>query len=98
MAERVKRLVDGVVSALHFDPTPAADAVGRVALGLDVDAAEVRELMAAPLGPMGPRRVVWNFGASGVQWNPDDGRLVVILVRQGDGLPFAVRVSRAVAL
>lgn len=95
LADRVKKLVDGVISALHFDPSPDADSIERLGNVLGLGTAEVYRLMAAPVGPLGARRILWKFGASGIQWNPDDGRLVVILVRRGVDLPFAFRLSTA---
>jgi len=81
--ERLKQLVDGAVCA--FQRHPATDtAIARIAAQLGVEPSTVGEALASEdRAVLGDAERAIRLTTSGVQWNPDDTRLVAaeIVVR-----------------
>jgi hypothetical protein len=81
LTEVVKRVIDGLLSALHEYDGDALEAVAeRAALATGMPADEAAARLAAT-GPLGKRRFVWPF-RNGLQWSPADDRLVSVDVHQ----------------
>lgn len=85
-AERVKQVLDGIVSALHRQ-TASPEAIARIAdqLGLTPQAVAGQLADEAP-GMLGNAERPIALTAAGVQWHPDDSRLVAgeITIRSAD--------------
>lgn len=82
LAATVKPLVDGIVCALHYhegrDETEKRSVVAGLARELHEDPEAVAQMLTdTERAVLGPRRLLWPRG-SGVQWNPDDGKCVLI--------------------
>ncbi len=77
-AELVKPLLDGIISAAHGHDGQRLDEITDrlVATGL-ASAGEIRQqLTDERWSALGVRKLLWPFGAKGVQWNPADDRCV----------------------
>jgi hypothetical protein len=85
-ADRLKQLVDGIVCA--FQRHVATDeATARIAMQLGVDVATVSDALAAGnRAVLGDAERAIGLTKAGVQWNPDDARLVAaeIVVRSAE--------------
>jgi hypothetical protein len=82
----LKPMLDGIVAALHRDPTPDALAVSRVAAHLAVSSEAVDVNLDPSHAPLGQRRLLWPY-RDGVQWNPADEMCVACHVELDERLP-----------
>jgi hypothetical protein len=85
-AERLKQLLDGVVSALQRQ-TAGDEVVARIAGQLGLEPSEVAaQLTDESVGTLGDAERAIALTAQGVQWHPDDSRLVAgeITIRLAD--------------
>lgn len=82
VANVIKPLLDGVLSALHaHDCTKLDEVAERISAALVADAGEIRGYLTSnPLGVLGERTLVRPHG-QGVQWNPADDGCVLAEVR-----------------
>lgn len=86
LAEVVKPLFDGVISALHYhDRTDQAELSRRVANTLGVRVEEISALLQAKTATiLGKRRLLHRF-RDNVQWNPQDDSCFVGELRVSEG-------------
>ena len=85
-AERLKRLIDGVVAAFQRHGA-SEEAVRRIAARLGERPSAVAAVLANPSrAPLGPAEKAVGLTRASVQWNPDDTRLVAaeVAVRLGE--------------
>jgi hypothetical protein len=77
-AAAVKPLFDGAISAFHaHDGTDIDTIVARLTSTLGVPTDELTAMLTCEQTKLlGPRRLLWSFGAAGVQWNPRDDACV----------------------
>jgi len=74
VAAVLKSLLDGIVSALHYDPQPPASTLQRLSSRTNWVAPEIRRRLTNPPNPvLGSRRVVGNH-RDFVKWDPADDR------------------------
>lgn len=72
LASIVKPLLDGIISALHFDPNPDAEAVSRLAEKTGWAIADILKRLNSPTAPvLGSRRLIDPYRNS-LKWNPAD--------------------------
>lgn len=74
LAGVLKSLLDGIVSALHFDPQPAVSTLLRLAARTKWEEREIMQRLTSPPNPvLGRRRVVCDY-RDFVKWDPADDR------------------------
>ena len=77
LTDAVKKMTDGICSAMHSYVGSDVDAVAvRIGLLLGMDSNKARSRLLRP-GALGPKRFVWLYGQK-VQWSPSDERLVAV--------------------
>lgn len=77
LTEAVKKVTDGICSALHtYVGTRLDDVASRAGTILDIRPETAKEWLTRA-GALGPRQYVWPFGGN-LQWSPADERLVAV--------------------
>lgn len=86
LSSLLKPMLDGIIAAAQRDPSPSADAVGRVAAELGASVDDVLRLLTDGRAPLGGGTLI-RCSRSGVAWNPADDRCVACVVEVSDGPP-----------
>jgi hypothetical protein len=78
LANLVKTVFDGVITAFHVHSGPIPDQVrSHLSQVLSISSIDVdARLRDGRRAVLGARRLVWPFGRTGIQWNPADDRCV----------------------
>ncbi|WP_430231802.1 hypothetical protein [Paraburkholderia tropica] len=77
----IKKLLDGIVAALHSEPAPSAEAVDRLARYLSLPVSDVvRRLSDPAVAVLGERSGLVRPYRNFVQWHPEDDRCDSITV------------------
>ena len=100
LTERVKKLTDGLLCALHSASAPPSEQlVLRIASVTGLPPTHVFRNLSRS-GPMGPAKFVWPY-RQGLQWSPADDRLVSVNMTwsqsTGNEWSLVARMSAAVS-
>lgn len=78
----IKPMLDGIISALHYQENPSNGAIEHISSKYNLDSQVVRDMFSEkPYSILGKRELISEY-RTGIKWNPADEKCVTVVIKQ----------------